>query len=173
MASILLKHIDISNEEDIIFTYEVLKYRFANVDKQQINYKSRKDLPSYEEHITQLKANNYKGLYKIMIESYPLGTIHVNQHDEVGIFFLPSLVKNALKNCKKNNIKVDIDYLSLQSFIQLYKHHPEIERYYCSVNPSNHLSIKALERHGFVLNELIYTMKAKNGKIAQGPWSCE
>jgi len=173
MARIHLVRLDPTKTADINLTYDILLYRFLNVDKQQIRYRSRKNAPTLQEHIKHLISNDYKGYYKLMLEKKPVGTIHINNEDMVGIFFLPSLLKKAIRECRQNNIDVEVDYISSQAFIELYKLHPDITVYYCSVNPKNKLSINALVRHGFELNELIYTMKTSNGKPDQGPWKHE
>ena len=171
MSIINLVKIDTNNEEDLLFTYEILEYRFANVDKQQIHYKSRTDLPTYQQHTQQIKTSGYKGLYKIMLENMPIGTIHVNKSDEVGIFFLPALLKKAIKTYKQNN-EIPHDYsFSGRAVMALFKMHPEIKRFYCSVNSNNLLSRNSLEKHGFELIEVVYTMESVNGKFATGPYA--
>lgn len=173
MNIITLVKININDENDILFTYEILKYRFANVEKQQIPYKTRVDLPTYQQHEQQIKTNKYKGLYKMVIGTRPVGTIHVNQSDEIGIFFHPTLFKEALKVYKQNN-KIPQDYsFSGRAVMALFKMHPEIKRFYCSVNPNNLLSRNSLEKHGFELIEVVYTMKSMNGKFATGPYANE
>lgn len=159
MIGLTLQKIDILSEEDITLTYEVLKYRFANVNKQQIMHKSRVNVPTVEEHKLHLNTNKYKAIYKITLNSYPLGTIHLSQHNEIGMFFLPSLIKYALRRCKEKNINIEIDKLAIETFTEFCKIHNDVELYFCSVNPNNHLSIKAIEQAGGTINELVYIVK--------------
>ena len=173
MVNVGLVKLDIFDKKDQVFSYEVLQYRWQNIDTQQIAYKTRTTIPTFDEHIKNIQSDNYKQLYKLTIGELTVGTMHIDKKDMVGIFFIPSLLKKAIRFYRNKNIPVDIDYISLQAFIALYKLHPEITLYYASVSPKNTLSINALIRHGFELNELIFAMKTKNGKIDQGPWKHE
>ncbi len=173
MVKVGLVKLDVFDIKDQMFSYDILQYRWQNIDTQQIKYKTSTTIPAFDEHTKNIQSDNYKHLYKLTIGELFVGTMHIDKKDMVGIFFLPSLLKKAFRYYRNKGITVDIDYISLQAFIALYKLHPEITLYYASVSPKNTLSINALIRHGFELNELIFAMKTKDGKINQGPWKHE
>ena len=173
MVEIGLIKLNVFDAKDQTLSYDVLLYRWQNIATQQIRYRTCINVPTFDEHIKNIQSDNYKQIYKLTIGELPVGTMHIDKKDMVGIFFLPCLLKRAIRHYRSKNIAVDIDYISSQAFISLYKLHPEITLYYTSVSPRNLLSINALNRHGFELNELIFAMKTKDGKPDQGPWKHE
>lgn len=153
MIRLSIQPVDVTNFHDQVFCYEVLKYRWQNIEWQQIKYKTKLDLPTMEEHINNIQTN-YLCMYKIMIGDSAVGTIHVSKKQEGGLFVLPSHLRKALYKYGVKNIV--LNDISLQAFNQLFTKHPEIDIIYASANPKNKLSQNALERAGFKINEFKY-----------------
>ncbi|NDA62318.1 MAG: hypothetical protein EBX50_09765 [Chitinophagia bacterium] len=153
MIRLSLQSVDATNTNDQLFCYEVLKYRWQNIEWQQIKYRTKLGLPTMEEHINNMQTN-YLCMYKIMIGDSAVGTIHVSKKKEGGLFVLPSQLRKALYKYRIENI--ELNDISQQAFNELFDKHPEIDIIYASANPKNKLSQNALVRAGFKINEFKY-----------------
>ena len=170
MAQISLKKIDPHSLDDQKFTYEIVKYRWSNANIVNIKYKSREEMPSFEEHINVLASKKYKQLYKIFLGEFALGMIYIDVNNVNGTFLVPSFVKTAFKELKKRNEYFDIRQITPQTHILLFRAHPDVNVHYATANPGNTLSIKAMLDNGYEHIESVFAMKTENGEIQQGPW---
>jgi hypothetical protein len=162
---------DIKNKEDIDFLYEIVKMRWKYKDIINIKYKTKDNIPSYEEHIQFLNSNNYKKIYKVYFYNFLIGMIYIDYKNFNGTFLMPNLLKNAIKNLKNKNIKFDKDDITPQIHIELFKKHPEVTVHYASINPKNKLSLDALLKNGYEQVEIILAFTTENGECTQGKWS--
>lgn len=171
MINISLIKLDLSDNENCLYLYDILKFRWKNKGTINIKYKCSDILPTFEEHKKLLNSGKYKVFYKIMANNMPIGTIFIDNKDINGTFILPHLLKKALKEYKDQ--KMNIDEMPLSSYIhkQLFKLHPEIKVHYASVNPNNKLSFNNLMENGYEFIECILAMKTENGKATTGKWS--
>jgi len=159
-ASLVL--LDPKKIEDQIYTYDTLKFRWSKTDLIHIKYKAPKEMPSFEEHVKYINSGKYKAIYKIMLENFPVGQIHLDNTNFTGTFLIPSLLKTAIKYFKSKNIFINHLDLTPKLFLDLAKRHTDVEVFYASVNPNSTLSVNALSKYGYEPIETIFAMKFKN-----------
>ncbi len=171
MINVFLNKINIYNEEDQKFLYDILLFRWKNKDIINIKYKVSEKLPTFQEHVDLLKSGKYKVFYKIIANDIPIGTVFIDKNDVNGTFIIPSLLRKVFKKYK--GCTMNIEGMPLSSYIhkQLFALHPEIEIHYASVNPKNKLSLNNLIDNGYEFIECILAMKTINGKATTGKWS--
>lgn len=167
---ITLKQVDLENANDQIFLYDIIKFRWRHKDVVNIKYKTSNIIPSFEDHIKNLKSGKYKGIYKIYLYENLIGMIYIDVNNFNGTFLLPDLIKKAIKDLKQKNIKIDKDEITPQIHIELFKKHKDVEIHYASINPENKLSFQSLLKNGYEPIELILSITTKDGKVTQGKW---
>ena len=167
---ITLKEVDLEHIKDQNFLYDIIKFRWKYKDIVNIKYKTSKDIPSFEEHIKNLKSGKYKGIYKIYLYENLIGMIYIDINNFNGTFLLPDLIKKALINLKQKNIKINKDDITPQIHIELFKKHKDVEVHYASINPENKLSYQSLLKNGYEPIELTLSITTKNGQVTQGKW---
>lgn len=96
-----MKQLDINNESDISFTYEILKMRYS---APQINITSN-NLPTYEQHSKFIKTN-YMHYYICSVHEYPVVIVYVANSYEFGIFYHINNLKFVFRKYK-NDIVID------------------------------------------------------------------
>jgi hypothetical protein len=168
MISPILKLIDPDNLEDQNLTYDVIKYRWSKPDIINIKYVTRDEIPSFEEHVKNLKSPSYKKIYKILLNEVFIGVIYLKKDDNIGTFVLPSLLKKALKTFNKK--EMEPHPLSAMIHREVFKDNPDVEVFFAKVNPENMLSVNALMEHGYEPIEITLAIKTKDGKVDQGKW---
>lgn len=170
MAQISLHELNVNDPLDQQFTYDIIKYRWSNADIINIKYKTKEDVPTFEEHVSVLRSAKYKKLYKIFLGEFPLGMIYIDANNVNGTFLLPWLVKQAFKELRKRNETFDIRTITPQTHIQLFRKHPDVKIHYATVNPKNTLSLRAMIDNGYEHIESVLAIKTEDGEVIQGPW---
>jgi hypothetical protein len=90
-----IRALDVNNKYDIDFTYDLLQMRF---NLEYINIKKH-DLPSYNEHVENLKSGKYRYYYICSFEDIDILTMYViNKGPELGAFIHP---RNFYQGIKK------------------------------------------------------------------------
>jgi hypothetical protein len=136
---IKLKSIDVLNETDQKFLYDVVLYRWRFHETVNITYKTPPTPPTYEQHIQYLKKNNYKEIYRICLGEFAVGTVYIDTNNVFSIFILPNLLKLALK--EKKFIKNSNKRLATIVIHKLMKLNSNIKTFYVGINAKNTASL--------------------------------
>lgn len=82
-------------ENDIMFSYEILKNRYNNVNSL-IKYVTNPELPSYEEHKNNIK-NNFKHFLIGSIHNIDMGLCYIDNKNYLGYFYDFKKLKQIFK----------------------------------------------------------------------------
>jgi hypothetical protein len=172
MILINLKEADLKENEDIIFLYEIIKYRWKYNDVINITHRTNTKLPSYEEHIYYLNNNNYLKHYIIYLGELKIGSCYIDKDHVYGLFILPFYLKKALKKYGIQNTELNIrpEPISVIAFKKMIELNSNITTFYAKVNPKNILSRRVMIDGGHEEIEIILKQKTINGKLVGGNW---
>lgn len=126
-----LIRLEIVNENDAQFLYDMLKERDSTVNVEHTK------LPTYKKHVDFIKSNPYDGWYIILADSVKLGHIFVDSENRIGWF-----VKKEYKGFG----------FVIQAFDELKKLHKR-EKYIGKINPKNIDAQNLIVKLNFVLKE--------------------
>lgn len=142
---------DANNPEHVHATYDILKARFQNDDRINID---RKALPSVEEHVSYITSGRYKYYYISICNGIIVGIIYIIAHNnEFGTFLHLKNARKVYKECKDTLDKsigtIDVNgrkvtkmvyYFGLLSFRTLLEKHPDLKKITARVKYNNNLS---------------------------------
>jgi hypothetical protein len=95
---IYIKAFNTNNEEDFLFSYEILKNRYSK-GFSLIEGITPKCLPSYEEHKENI-LKKFKILRILFINEYKVGLGYIDNKNFVGFFYYLQNLKKAIKAYK-------------------------------------------------------------------------
>lgn len=172
MININLKHVDINDNDDLLFLYEVIKYRWKYHNVINIEYRTNKKIPSFEEHVQFLNKNNYYKNYIIKFGDIYIGSCYIDHNHVYGLFIIPKFLKKALCEYKDHDIEVKNrpEPISVIAFKKMIELNPHITTFYAKVNPKNTLSRRVMIDVGHEELEIILKQKTINGKLVGGKW---
>ena len=161
MDDVNLLDINLNDENDQLFLYDILKFRWLNKEKINIKYKSKEEIPSFEEHVNFLKSGYFKGIYKVLLFDEVIGSASIDKKNFHSIFYLPSLLKKAIRkyDIKKINKINKKYYISHKVEDIIHKKHPDVKIHFSSANPLNISSLKTMEDLGYKCIEIVFAKK--------------
>jgi hypothetical protein len=92
---IYIKAFNTNNEEDFLFSYEILKKRYSN-NTSLIEGITPQSIPSYEEHKVNI-LKKFKILRVGFIYEYKIGLGYIDNKNFVGFFYDLQNLKKAIK----------------------------------------------------------------------------
>ena len=95
---IYIKAFNVKDEEDFLFSYEILKKRYSN-NSSLIEGITPKNIPSYEEHKENI-LKRFKILRVCFIHEYKIGLGYIDNKNFVGFFYNLQNLKKAIKAYK-------------------------------------------------------------------------
>jgi len=95
---IYIKAFNVKDEEDFLFSYEILKKRYSN-NASLIEGITPKSIPSYEEHKENI-LKRFKIIRVCFIHEYKIGLGYIDNKNFVGFFYNLQNLKKAIRAYK-------------------------------------------------------------------------
>lgn len=145
MLELEMQLLDVDNKEHQEFTFNILKERAL---RSNIEIKEIFTVPTFDEHVLNLKKHNYIVFYIISYKKINFAEIYFNKNYEVGMYINHHELKKIIKQYKIT--RTNKDRILHNIFFEIIKKHKKDLPYVvANINSKNILSKNTAKALGF------------------------
>lgn len=135
--------LDVDNKQHVDFTYEILKERTKCTGSCIVPF----HLPSYEDHVINLKSSGYICYYILSYRNIMYGVEYVDRSYRYAIYYIRGMLKSIVRQYKDDPEIKSKEYRAV--LVLLLERHPEIKQLTAEINVANSVSFEGAKRLGF------------------------